>query len=254
MGARCIGAGAERAGVLVASMQPLSASALLHAWEAGSALNLPQRALVLLTAANPGTPSAALAQLTLGERDARLIDLREQCFGSTVTAIAACPTCGERVEMQFDIAALRAPAARSDAVFTLADDAGLVRFRAVNSLDVLTLMDAPHANPKHALAERCVIEGAGALTTAQVDAIAAALREADSQAEVSIALSCPNCGRQWQVLFDIASFFWREIEAWAQRTLDDVHTLAMAYHWRESDILAMSAWRRQQYLLRIEGS
>jgi hypothetical protein len=27
-----------------------------------------------------------------------------------------------------------------------------------------------------------------------------------------------------------------------------VHTLALAYGWREIDILAMSSWRRQAYL------
>jgi hypothetical protein len=232
-------------------MQSLSAIDLLRAWEAGNALNLPQRALTLLAAAQPGTPTDALARLTLGERDARLIDLREQCFGSAITAITACSACSEQVEMQFDVAALRAPAACSDEVFTLANHA--VRFRAVNSLDVLALTDAPSDDPKRALAERCVIESTGTLTDADVDAISTALREADSQAEVMIALSCPNCGYGWPALFDIASFFWREIEAWAQRTLDDVHALASAYHWREEDILAMSAVRRQQYLLRIDG-
>lgn len=240
--------------LLITGMQPLSASDLLRAWEAGHALSLPQRALVLLAAACTGTPADALAQLTLGERDARLIDLREKCFGSGVTAIAACPACGEPAEMQFDVAALRAPAARSDAVFTVANEDGTVHFRALNSLDVLAPLASPDENPKRALAERCVVDSAGALTDAQVDALAGALREVDSQAEVTIALTCPNCGHGWPALFDIASFFWREIDAWAQRTLDDVHALAAAYHWREEDILAMSAWRRQQYLMRIDGS
>lgn len=235
-------------------MQPLSASDLLLAWEAGAALSLPQRALALLAAAHPGMSADALARLTLGERDARLIDMREQCFGSTITALAACPSCNERMEMQFDVAALRAPAACSDAVFTLKQDDGAVRFRAVNSLDVLALMEMPSNDPKRALAERCVVESAGALTDAQVDALAGALHEADSQAEVTIALTCPNCGHGWPALFDITPFFWREIDAWAQRTLDDVHALASAYHWREQDILAMSAQRRQRYLQRIEGS
>lgn len=232
-------------------MQPLSATNLLRVWEAGNALNLPQRALALLAAANPGIPTDTLARLTLGERDAQLIDLRVLCFGSAITAVATCPACGERVELQFDAAALRAPAAGSDAVFCIAGDEGELHFRAVNSLDVLALSNESGNDPKRALAARCVIDHAGALTDAQVNAIAAALREADSQAEVSIALTCPACRHEWQSLFDIALFFWREIDVWAQRTLDDVHALAAAYHWREDDILAMSAWRRQQYLQRI---
>jgi hypothetical protein len=50
------------------------------------------------------------------------------------------------------------------------------------------------------------------------------------------------------VLFDIVSFFWTELSAQAKRLLREVHTLARGYGWREADILAMSARRRQLYL------
>jgi hypothetical protein len=58
----------------------------------------------------------------------------------------------------------------------------------------------------------------------------------------------PGLRHSWDVLFDIVSFFWAEIGAWAQRLLREVHALASAYGWREADILALSAWRRRQYL------
>ena len=63
-----------------------------------------------------------------------------------------------------------------------------------------------------------------------------------------LALACPACGHRWQSVFDIAAFLWREIDAWAQRTLRDVHALARGYGWHESDILALTATRRQIYL------
>ena len=74
------------------------------------------------------------------------------------------------------------------------------------------------------------------------------MAEVDPQADVQMDLTCPACGHQWQALFDIESFFWREISAWANRILREVHALASAYGWRESDILSMSTWRRQTYL------
>ena len=37
-------------------------------------------------------------------------------------------------------------------------------------------------------------------------------------------------------------------DAWALRTLAEVHRLASAYGWREQDILALSPARRQLYL------
>ena len=79
------------------------------------------------------------------------------------------------------------------------------------------------------------------------------LDELDPQADVRLNLICPSCGHGWHALFDIATYFWREIDDWAQRTLRDVHTLAMAYGWREADILGLSAWRRQAYLQMVTG-
>jgi hypothetical protein len=65
---------------------------------------------------------------------------------------------------------------------------------------------------------------------------------------MQLALVCPTCGSGWAVAFDIVAFFWTELQAWAQRMLRDIHTLARAYGWREADILALSPLRRQVYL------
>ena len=65
--------------------------------------------------------------------------------------------------------------------------------------------------------------------------------------------ACASCGHRHEVAFDIASFFWGEIDAWASRTFLDVHALAKAYGWREAEILAMSPRRRQHYLDLVGG-
>ena len=70
----------------------------------------------------------------------------------------------------------------------------------------------------------------------------------DPLAEIELALACPACGHQWQLVFDIASFLWLKIEMQARRLLREVHALARAYGWREADILALSPGRRQAYL------
>ena len=83
------------------------------------------------------------------------------------------------------------------------------------------------------------------MTETLVTLLAAQMEECDPLAEIRIDLDCPACGYHWQILFDIASYFWTEISAQAKRLLRDVHTLARAYGWREADILAMSGVRRQ---------
>ena len=53
---------------------------------------------------------------------------------------------------------------------------------------------------------------------------------------------------EWELLFDIAEFFWTEISAQAQRLLREIDALARAYGWTEHEILSLPAQRRQTYL------
>ena len=70
----------------------------------------------------------------------------------------------------------------------------------------------------------------------------------DPQADTRINLTCPECRHAWSEVFDIASFFWAEVDALARRTLREVNVLARVYGWAERDILALSPSRRQIYL------
>ena len=72
--------------------------------------------------------------------------------------------------------------------------------------------------------------------------------EADPQAEIILVFSCQGCARRWEMLFDIAHFFWNEIAAEARRLLREIDALARAYGWSEREILSLSARRRQSYL------
>ena len=51
--------------------------------------------------------------------------------------------------------------------------------------------------------------------------------------------------------FDVAAFLDGEMGARAARLLDEVHLLALSYHWSEAEILALPSDRRQDYLKRI---
>jgi hypothetical protein len=132
-----------------------------------------------------------------------------------------------------------------------------VQFRLPNSLDVAAIENAASVEAaRTALLARCLVsaERDGELVAAnQLPAelageVAARMSVADPQADVRLECTCPACGHAWQAAFDIVSFFWTEISAWAARTLREVHWLASAYGWREADILALSPTRRRLYL------
>lgn len=240
-------------------MRALSASKLLEVWERGWAQSPLQRALTLLVLARPDTPPESLAKLSLGERNAALLILREQIFGPRLGSLARCNACGEALELNFTVADILTSqletVERLDA--RLGDYA--VQFRLPNSDDMI-LATAGGASAREVLFDRCVVSAqhrdeviaASQLPAEVVHAVEERMAQADPQADVQLALSCPHCGHCLQAHFDIGSFLWSEINAWACRLLRQVHALASAYGWRESEILAMSPWRRQLYLEMIK--
>ena len=88
-------------------MRALSASELLGVWEHGLPQRPIERALTLLATTLPGTPLDDLARLSIGQRDAGLLSLREQNFGPQLVCLANCTSCGERLELSFTVADLR---------------------------------------------------------------------------------------------------------------------------------------------------
>jgi len=74
------------------------------------------------------------------------------------------------------------------------------------------------------------------------------MAELDPQAEINVAFRCDACGQDFVSFFDIVSFLWDELDVWARRTLREVHQLALAYSWTETEILKLHPWRRQLYL------
>jgi hypothetical protein len=244
-------------------MYALSASALLEAWERGLGQQPIERALTLLAAASPDTPTDALARLSIGQRDAHLLSLREWLFGPALVSLVNCPNCGDRLELNFNVADIRVPLdGQPPASMSLSVAGYQVQFRHPDSLDLSAVArDQDVSNGRRLLLERCLLHAALADETKTVDELPAEVIEsvveqmarADPQADVQLALSCPQCDHRWRAAFDILSFFWSELNVWATRILREVHTLASAYGWSEADILAMSPWRRQMYLEMVSG-
>jgi hypothetical protein len=250
-------------------MRPLSVTELLTIWERGLAAFPFERALAILSVACPETSPAALARLSIGRRDAHLLQLREWAFGSELAIMASCPSCCQTLEVTMPVAALRVSAdsagdaVGNEAVNTSEDFVGSlmlqdyqVHYRSPNTEDVAACAGLEPAASRRQLLAHCVTDARreGISVSAEdlpedvVQKVEEHIAAIDPQADMSLDLVCPECCRRWTEGFDIVSFFWTEIDAWARRILRDVNILARAYGWRESDILALSPVRRQIYL------
>jgi hypothetical protein len=251
-------------------MTALFARDLLATWERAQQQPWPARALALLAPFCPDASADALAQLSIGERDARLLRARIALFGSRIAARADCPACHEPIEIDADIADLDIAdldiadldiadldrPAPSITASRLEDGPFVVEYRLPTTADLVGLTTSGVQSARQMLLERCVSAAsrdgepirAGDLPDGVATAVANAMERADPRGHVQFELACPSCGERWDEIFDIASFFWTEVHAWAMRQLREVHALASAYGWSEADILALGPARRRAYL------
>lgn len=234
-----------------------SNSDLIALWERGMGQHPVDRALLLLSVCSPVESYDELAHLSLGARDARLLEIYERLFGPSLDAFAHCPACNEPLEYSLTTRELTTPSPAVPPALTLDEGQISLRLRLPDSLDLRAAGNC--TDPQIAakiLTERCIVEAnvggqpvhAADLPAEITETVSFALVAADPGAEMLIDLNCVVCAHAWQVTLDIEQFLWSKITATAKRLLRDVHALASAYGWREADILALSPVRRQTYL------
>jgi len=204
----------------------LAATDLLKVWEEGAGRSPVERSLLAFALARPTATAEDLLDAGIGERDRSLITLRCALFGAAAEAVADCPACGQRLDLNVDLRDLLLPA---------------------EGKPLLTLRDLVEAPPIPSAFREHLLSRAGVEDVAAIEA-------ADPQAHLVFDLQCAECGHAWKETFDIGSFLWAELEDLAVRTLHDVHALATAYGWTEEQILALSPARRALYLSMTGGA
>ncbi len=239
-------------------MRGLTAVELLDVWERGLALDRVERALAILAAADPEASYESLAELPIGARDSRLIRLRASTFGPDLNALAECSGCGERLELAFSADEILAgPEGEPGQPVSMEAGEFEVAFRLPSSLDLLAVLEEQEPEgARRLLLRRCLLRASRQGEPCSIEALAddfiarlsRRMADLDPQAEVRLAYVCPGCENEEQQTFDVVSFFWSEIDAWARRIMLEVHMLAAAYGWSEGEILGMSPVRRQYYL------
>jgi uncharacterized protein (UPF0212 family) len=228
-------------------MRSLSAQQIVQVWELGQRQHFLDRAVTMLTMACPEHTASDLASLSIGQRDAYLLRLRELTFGDKLTSFATCPHCGERLESNLSVSNFR--------IVELQPPQS--QFRLPNSWDLAAIVGQQDVmQAKSILEQRCLLQASlqgqlvdyDQLPAEIVQQFGLRMTECDPQAEILLSFTCPACEQSWNLLFDIVTFFWTELTTQAKRLLHEVHLLARFYGWREIDILTMSTARRQLYL------
>ena len=181
-----------------------------------------------------------LAGLTIAQRDAALFHVRRPTFGSQLKGLSDCPACRERLELAFNADDLRGeyPAGGEvslpdpeltnlhNAVTSFELKGYQVSFRLPTSADLLNIAGLTQIDTaRRQLLQACLVSvrrrkkvvSVHELPADVTDAIIERIGQNELLANLTIAATCPACGHKWEVVFDIVSYFWSEINAWAVR-------------------------------------
>jgi hypothetical protein len=201
------------------------------------------------------------AALAITDIETILLLIRSAVFGGLIGADVLCQNrdCGAKADISFRISdyvahhpvRMRADTERDEhAGWYRLRDLG-VRFRVPCGEDLVAVSGA--SLPDRELLRRCV-------TPAEVDAptrrkVERSMESLAPSLSHEIQGSCPECGKKLTVFFDVTQFVLRGLKDQASYVYEDVHLLALNYHWPEAKILDLPRNRRMQYaeMLREQG-
>ncbi len=243
-------------------MRRLSSEDIVRVWEYGFNRNHVERSLALLAPAFPELDRSALGALTIGNRDLRLLALKEHLSGSELKGVARCPNCETELAFTLKTTDIRQGDFNQQIppYFTENLEGFQMVFRLPNSFDQLTMMGAGDPEIASRILLQRIIHSAtyksDALTPDRLppeamEALGDRINELDPQAEIQFAMNCAACAHRWSALFEVGHFVWREIRDQARNILNDVISLASAFGWTEREILDMTPQRREFYLDRL---
>jgi len=211
-------------------------------------------------------PAAEVVRsLTIGDREALLLHLRRLTFGDSLDCVVNCPdpTCGEKMDLELRVSDLLLPPyAYSQEMHegTVMQNGSAYRviFRLPRGFDQEEAAALALTNPQAGvdlILRRCIeritgetSESVKHLPPAVTNQLPTMMAKLDPQAELTLNLSCPVCGRPFSAIFDTGSYLFQELVSMTKNIFQEVHLLASHYHWTESEILGMVSRRRHLYL------
>jgi hypothetical protein len=86
----------------------------------------------------------------------------------------------------------------------------------------------------------------------QMSALNQAMEDLDPLVDFRMQVNCPHCEAQATYTIDLGDLALQKLRNAQFQLLNSAHRLASRYHWAESAIFALPAWRRDYYLSLID--
>ena len=242
-------------------MRRFASRDIVRVWEHGFFRNSVERSLALLAPVFPEMTRSQLTQCSIGNRDLRLLMVKEQLSGPQLRGVVRCPRCNVELGFSLRTTDIRRGDYRDPGPPLFNENlAGFeLTFRLPNSADQLAMLKAGDPITASSILLRRIVKSAlhdkkeiypPQLPPEVLEKLGDRINDLDPQAEVRFSMDCAVCHHHWSALFEVSRFVWTEINDLARNLLTDVVQLARAFGWSEADILEMSPQRRDFYLER----
>jgi hypothetical protein len=242
------------------SFAPLTGEVELAVAEAWRAPTTPAAVTAALAAALDdlgGQPATVerVAALAVGDRQFLARRLAVELGRDARWLVATCPGCGDLLDVV--VRASDLPVKEAGPGFPVVEvptAAGPVRLRVPSGADQEAVVDlADDAAAEVALLRRCIVDGdvdptwpAGRDDDAR--RAEAALEDAAPEVGLTVVATCPGCDAPVTVEVDA----YTPLRDAVADIAEDLHTLALHYHWSEADSLRLPRHRRRWYVARLE--
>lgn len=190
-------------------------------------------------------------ELTLGSHHQRLLEIHQAVVGTPLEAVVACRHCDAENEFVVPVVQiLELPAPEPPTVVEVEVSGVVTTYRLPSVEDLAATGGLPFDAAVRLLAART---RAGGPTPVELDdeavaRLATAWEHADPAASLTVDLDCVSCGATLTASVDPAEFVARDLDRLVRDLLGEVHGIAVAYGWSESEILALPPDRRRRYL------
>jgi hypothetical protein len=202
--------------------------------------------------------AALLGDLLPVDRDYLLIQLTRLTFGDVRYQPVLCPRCGHRLDVRFALSGAELPAVGADGGSVVVGDGRVVAFRLPRAADQAELFGVAPADLEAAFLRRCVRDERA---VADVLALPAQLRAdlvkrivaASPEMDLAVPLTCVACRQPFRFVLDPVRSLLAELRASRAELIQQVHRLALSYHWSHSEILGLPRTLRHEYLELVQA-
>jgi hypothetical protein len=180
-----------------------------------------------------------------------------QYFGERIESTVPCRACEHGFELNFSLRTLMGDLSpHQNACVTGPDDNGIYtladgrRFRLPTAADQRRVLGFETEQATTALLESCIVGGEPG---SDLETLQTAMATVGPIVDLDLNASCPECGSEQIVRFDIQSYLL-QVLAHEKRFLNrEIHRIATVYGWGAREILGLSRDDRRTYVRLIEA-